>query len=155
MVGQNLFQNHYNLIYREEEREMFQLLEEEKIVMTPYNPLAAGRVCRLYTDEKTKRSSNDPINFKKYDHAKDIDIPVIERIKEVADKMKISMALVSLAWVFSKPLVASAIVGCTKIPQLEELCKVFKIKLSLEDIKYMEDAYVPHKTIGALPKPNL
>ena len=63
------------------------------------------------------------------------------------------MALVSLAWVFSKPLVASAIVGCTKIPQLEELCKVFKIKLSLEDIKYMEDAYVPHKTVGALPKP--
>ena len=146
-------QNHYNLIYREEEREMFQLLEEEKIVMTPYNPLAAGRVCRLYTDEKTKRSSNDPINFKKYDHAKDIDIPVIKRIKEVADKMKISMALVSLAWVFSKPLVVSAIVGCTKIPQLEELCTVFKIKLSPEDIKYMEDAYVPHKTVGALSKP--
>ena len=146
-------QNHYNLIYREEEREMFQLLEEEKIVMTPYNPLAAGRVCRLYTDEKTKRGSNDPINLKKYEHAKEIDIPVIKRIKEVADKMKISMALVSLAWVFSKPLVVSAIVGCTKIPQLVELCTVFKIKLSPEDIKYMEDAYVPHKTVGALSKP--
>ena len=59
-------QNHYNLIYREEEREMMQLLEEEKMVMTPYSPLAAGRVCRLYTDEKTKRSSNDPGNVKKY-----------------------------------------------------------------------------------------
>ena len=145
-------QNHYNLIYREEEREMIQLLEEENIVMTPYSPLAAGRVCRLYTDEKTKRSSNDPINFNKYEHAKDIDIPVIQRIKEVADKLKVSMAQVSLAWLLSKPLVASPVVGFTKISQLEELCQVFKIKLSDEDIKYLEELYVPHKVVGALHK---
>ena len=104
-------QNHYNLIYREEEREMMQLLEEEKIVMTPYSPLAAGRVCRLYTDEKTKRSSNDPGNVKKYEHAKDVDIPVIQRIKEVADKKKVTMAQVSLAWILSKPLVVSPVVA--------------------------------------------
>ena len=147
-------QNHYNLIYREEEREMMQLLEEEKMVMTPYSPLAAGRVCRLYTDEKTKRSSNDPGNVKKYDHAKDVDIPVIQRIKEVADKKKVTMAQVSLAWILSKPLVASPVVGCTKISQLEELCKVFEVKLSPEDIKYLEELYVPHKTVGALQKNN-
>ena len=145
-------QNHYNLIYREEEREMIQLLEEENIVMTPYSPLAAGRVCRLYTDEKTKRSSNDPGNVKKYEHAKDIDIPVIKRIKEVADKMKVTMAQVSLAWLLSKPLVVSPVIGCTKISQLEELVQVFKIKLSNEDIKYLEELYVPHKVIGALHK---
>ena len=63
-------QNHYNLIYREEEREMIQLLEEEKMVMTPYSPIAAGRLCRLYTDEKTTRSSKDPVNERKYDHAR-------------------------------------------------------------------------------------
>ena len=147
-------QNHYNLIYREEEREMFQLLEEEKIVMTPYSPLAAGRVCRLYTDEKTKRSSDDPGNVRKYEHAKEVDIPVIQRIKEVAEKMKVTMAQVSLAWMFSKTLVASPVIGCTKISQLEELCQVFKIKLSEEDIKYLEELYVPHKTVGALPKNN-
>ena len=146
-------QNHYNLIYREEEREMIQLLEEENIVMTPYSPLAAGRVCRLYTDEKTKRSSNDPGNVKKYEHAKDIDIPVIQRIKEVADKMKVTMAQVSLAWILSKPLVVSPVIGCTKISQLEELCQVFKIKLTEEEIKYLEELYVPHKTVGALSKP--
>ena len=146
-------QNHYNLIYREEEREMIQLLEEEKMVMTPYSPLAAGRVCRLYTDEKTKRSSKDPINVKKYEHAKDIDIPVIQRIKELADKKKVTMAQLSLAWILSKPLVASPVIGCTKISQLEELCDVFKIKLSEEDIKYLEELYVPHKTVGALSKP--
>ena len=145
-------QNHYNLIYREEEREMIQLLEEENIVMTPYSPLAAGRVCRLYTDEKTKRSSNDPGNVKKYEHAKDIDIPVIQRIKEVADKMKVTMAQVSLAWLLSKPLVVSPVIGCTKISQLEELVQVFKIKLSNEDIKYLEELYVPHKVVGALHK---
>ncbi len=145
-------QNHYNLIYREEEREMMQLLEEEKIVMTPYSPLAAGRVCRLYTDEKTKRSSNDPGNVKKYEHAKDVDIPVIQRIKEVADKKKVTMAQVSLAWILSKPLVVSPVIGCTKISQLEELCQVFKIKLSEDEIKYLEELYVPHKTVGALSK---
>ena len=145
-------QNHYNLIYREEEREMMQLLEEEKIVMTPYSPLAAGRVCRLYTDEKTKRSANDPGNVKKYEHAKDVDIPVIKRIKEVADKMKVTMAQVSLEWILSKPLVVSPVIGCTKISQLEELCAVFKIKLTPEDIKYLEELYVPHKVVGALSK---
>ena len=145
-------QNHYNLIYREEKREMMQLLEEEKIVMTPYSPLAAGRVCRLYTDEKTKRSSNDPGNVKKYEHAKDVDIPVIQRIKEVADKKKVTMAQVSLAWILSKPLVVSPVIGCTKISQLEELCQVFKIKLSEDEIKYLEELYVPHKTVGALSK---
>ena len=143
-------QNHYNLIYREEEREMMQLLEEEKMVMTPYSPLAAGRVCRLYTDEKTKRSSKDPINVRKYEHAKDVDIPVIERIKELADKKKVTMAQISLAWILSKPLVVSPVIGCTKISQLEELCDVFKIKLSEEDIKYLEELYVPNKTVGAL-----
>jgi len=145
-------QNHYNLIYREEEREMVQLLEEEKIVMTPYSPLAAGRVCRLYTDEKTKRSSDDPGNERKYGHAKDVDTPVIQRIKEIADKLKVTMAQVSLAWILSKPLVASPVIGCTKISQLEELCQVFKVKLSEEDIKYLEELYVPHKTVGAISK---
>ena len=145
-------QNHYNLIYREEEREMMQLLEEEKIVMTPYSPLAAGRVCRLYTDEKTKRSSNDELNDRKYDPNREIDIPIIKRIKEVADKMKITMAQVSLAWVLSKPLVASPVIGCTKVSQLEDLCKAVKIKLSEEDIKYLEELYKPHELVGALKK---
>ena len=145
-------ENHYNLIYREEEREMFQLLEEEKMVMTPYSPLAAGRLCRMPTDEITKRFSDDPTNVEKYEHAKDIDYPVIKRIKEVADKMKISMTQVSLAWILSKPLVVAPVVGCTKISQLESICEVFKIKLSEEDIKYLEELYVPHKVVGALRK---
>ena len=145
-------QNHYNLIYREEEREMIQLLEEEKIVMTPYSPLAAGRLCRLYTDEKTTRSSNDPGNEKKYGHAKDVDNPIIQRVKELSEKKKVTMAQIALAWILSKPLVASPVIGCTKITQLEELCQTLKINLSPEEIKYLEELYVPHKIVGAITK---
>ena len=136
-------QNHYNLIYREEERDMMQFLEEEKIVMTPWCPLAAGRLCRPVTDEKTKRGAE----------AKEIDYPVIERVKEVADKLKLSMAQVSLAWILSKSLFASPIIGATKISQLEELCNAVKIKLSEEDIKYLEEKYVPHEVMGCRKKP--
>ena len=145
-------QNHYNIIYREEEREMFQLLEEEKMVMTPYSPLAAGRVCRMWEDNESDRYKVDQGNKKKYDEFRERDMPIIKRIKEVADKLKISMAQVSLAWMFSKPLVASPVIGCTKISQLEDVCKAVKVKLSEEDIKYLEELYVPHKTVGALKK---
>jgi len=145
-------QNHYNLIYREEEREMMQLLEEEKMVMTPYSALAAGRLCRLPNVE-TERYKDDPNSNFKYDHSKDMDIPIIKRVKEIADKNKISMTLVSLAWIYSKPIVAAPVLGFTKLSQLEEAVKVFNVKLSEEDIKYLEELYTPHPTIGAMKKP--
>ena len=145
-------QNHYNLIYREEEREMIQLLEEEKMVMTPYSVLAAGRLCRL-PEEESIRSKDDTNSDFKYGHCKDVDNKAIKRVKEVADKMKISMTLVSLAWMFSKKIVASALLGFTKVEQLEEAVKGLAIKLSEEDIKYLEELYVPHKLVGPLSKP--
>ena len=146
-------QNHYNLIYREDEREMIQLLEEEQMVMTPYSAMGAGRLCRLPTDEQTLRFKDDPNAVFKYAESKDIDAPVIKRVKEVADKMKISMALVALAWIYSKPLVASPVLGFTKVSQLEEASKVFSIKLDPEDVKYLEELYVPHPYKGPMLKP--
>ena len=145
-------QNHYNLLYREEEREMIQLLEEEKMVMTPYSVLAAGRLCRL-PEEQSERSKDDTNSDFKYAHCKDKDKVVILRVKEIADKMKISMTLVALGWIFSKKIVASALLGFTKIEQLEEAVKGLKVKLSEEDIKYLEECYVPHKIVGPLSKP--
>ena len=144
-------QNHYNIIYREDERELAQLIEEEGMSMTPYSPLAAGRVCRMWSDD-TLRSKTDKTAVKKYDDAKETDLPIVKRIKEIADKMKISMAQVSLAWLLSKKLVASPIIGCTKISQLEDLVKAIKVKLSEEDIKYLEELYKPHNVVGALKK---
>jgi len=146
-------QNHYNLIYREEEREMMQLLDEEKMVMTPYSAMAAGRLCRLYSDPETERFKDDPNAVFKYGDTKDIDEPIIKRVKEVADKMKISMALVALAWIYSKPLVVSPVLGFTKISHLEEAVKVFKIKLDPEDVKYLEELYTPHPVKGPMKKP--
>ena len=145
-------QNHYNIIYREDERELTQLVEEEGMSMTPYSPLAAGRVCRMWTDENSKRSSEDKISKIKYDSSEDIDLPIVKRIKEVADKMKVTMAQVSMAWLLSKPNVASPVFGCTKIKQLEDICESFKIKLSPEDIKYLEELYKPHPLMGAIKK---
>ena len=145
-------QNHYNIIYREEEREMMQLLEEEKIAMTPYNALAAGRVCRMWEDENSKRYKVDWGNGKKYDAFKEKDLPIIKRVKEISEKLKVSMAQVALAWVLSKPVVAAPVVGCTKISQLEDVCNSLKVKLSEEDIKYLEELYQPHTVKGALKK---
>ena len=145
-------QNHYNLIYREEEREMMQLLEEENMVMTPYSVLAAGRLCRLPNEEQTFRFKDDPNALFKYDKSKEIDYPVNKRVKEVADKMKISMFLVALAWVYTKPLIRAPVIGFTNLSQLEEAIKVFKIKLENEDIKYLEEAYVPHPYKGPMLK---
>ena len=144
-------QNHYNIIYREDERELAQLVEEEGMSMTPYSPLAAGRVCRMWSDD-TLRSKTDKTAVKKYDDAKDIDLPIVKRIKEIADKKNISMAQVSLSWLLSKKLVASPIIGCTKISQLEDLVKAVKIKLSEEEVKYLEELYKPHNVVGALKK---
>ena len=145
-------QNHYNIIYREDEIELAQLLEEEGMVMTPYSPLAAGRVCRMWEDKESKRSNEDKVAKIKYDSEKEMDMPVIKRIKEVADKLKVSMAQVSMAWLLSKKLVASPVFGCTKIKQLEEICKSVSIKLSEDDIKYLEELYRPHKLMGAMIK---
>ena len=145
-------QNHYNIIYREDEIELAQLLEEEGMVMTPFSPLAAGRVCRMWEDNDSKRSNEDKVAKIKYDSEKEMDLPIIKRIKEIADKLKVTMAQVSMAWLLSKKLVASPIFGCTKISQLEELCKSVSIKLSEEDIKYLEELYRPHKLMGAMVK---
>jgi aryl-alcohol dehydrogenase-like predicted oxidoreductase len=144
-------QNHYNMIYREDERDLVQLIEEEGMQMTPYLPLAAGRVCRMW-EEDTKRYNNDPYNKLNYDTKKDMDFPIVKRIKEIADKLKISMAQVSIAWLLSKKFIASPVVGCTKLSQLEDLVAGVKIKLSEEDIKYLEELYKPHKLSGALKK---
>ena len=110
--------------------------------MTPFSPLAAGRVCRL-PEEKNKRGDEDKVAKVKYDN-NNIDIPIIKRIKEVADKLKVTMAQISIAWLLSKPNLSSPVCGCTKISQLEDLCQAVQIKLSPEYVKYLDELYQPH-----------
>ena len=105
----------------------------------------------MYSDN-TKRFEKDKIAKKIYDNEKERDMPIVKRIKEISEKMKITMAQVSIAWLLSKKYVDSPVIGCTKIKQLEDLAAGVKIKLSEEDLKYLEELYKPHKIVGGLSK---
>ena len=119
--------------------------------MTPYSPLVAGRVCRMWSDN-TKRYETDKFAIGLYDNGKKNDMLIIQRIKEISEKKKITMAQVSLAWILSKKYVSCPVIGCTKIKQLEELVGAVKIKLSDDEIKYLEELYTPHKVAGPFTK---
>ena len=143
-------QNHYNLIYREEEREMMPLCVEEKIAVTPYSPLASGRLARA-ASETSQRLETDPIARQKYDATADSDRMVIERVAEMAEKYGVPMAHVSLAWMLQKAPVAAPVIGATKIPHLESAVESLRVKLTPEDMAYLEEPYVPHPIVGLIP----
>lgn len=141
-------QNHYNLLYREDEREMIPICKEQGVVLTPYSPLAAGRLSRGWSVD-TLRSNTDKVAAGKYDNTKDIDMEIVKRVSELVDKYKCSMTQIALAWQFAKG-VASPIIGATKAQYFDDAVGSFNIKLTKEDIEYLEELYVPHKIVGAI-----
>jgi aryl-alcohol dehydrogenase-like predicted oxidoreductase len=143
-------QNHYNLIYREEEHEMIPLCAEEKIAVTPYSPLASGRLARDLS-ETTQRLETDPIAKRKYDATADSDKMIIERVVEMAEKYGVPMAHISLAWMLHKNPVIAPVIGATKIPHLESAVAAVNVKLEMDDIAYLEEPYVPHAIVGLIP----
>jgi aryl-alcohol dehydrogenase-like predicted oxidoreductase len=142
-------QNHLNLIYREEEREMLPLCRDQKIALTPYSPLAAGRLTRNLEDS-TKRFQTDKMARSKYDSTVEADSLVVERLVAVAEKRGIPRVEVALAWVMQKAPVSIPIVGVTKLSQLESAVPALSVKLSAEEMAFLEEPYVPHRVIGAL-----
>ena len=143
-------QNHYNLIYREEEREMMPLCVEEKIAATPYSPLASGRLARNWS-ETTTRLETDPIARQKYDTTAAADRVVVERVAEVAEKYGTSMGHIALAWMLHKRPVVAPVIGATKLSHLESAVAAVDVKLALDDIAYLEEPYVPHPIVGLIP----
>ncbi len=141
-------QNHMNLIYREEEREMLPLCRDEKIGTTPYSPLASGRLTRDVAAEKTMRSETDQIAKSKYDASAETDQQVIERVAETAQKRGVSRTQVALAWLLQKEPVTAPIIGATKLSHLDEAAGALAVKLSAEEVKYLEEPYVPHRVVG-------
>jgi aryl-alcohol dehydrogenase-like predicted oxidoreductase len=141
-------QNHYNLIYREEEREMLPLCRAEKIGSTPYSPLASGRLTRDWSSEKTMRSETDQIAKNKYDSTAEADRLVVERVAELAAKLGVSRTQIALAWLLQKEPVTAPIIGATKISHLEEASGALSVKLTQEEITYLEEPYVPHRIVG-------
>jgi aryl-alcohol dehydrogenase-like predicted oxidoreductase len=141
-------QNHLNLLYREEEREMMPLCKEEKIAVTPYSPLAAGRLTRDWEDT-TKRFETDQIAKLKYDSTIDTDKQIVERLAQIADNHGISRTQVALAWLLQKEQVVAPIIGATSTPHLETAVASLDVKLTIEEIKLLEEPYIPHKVVGA------
>ena len=140
-------QNHYNLLFREEEREMAGLCAEDNIAMTPYSALASGRLSRR-PGETSKRLEADSYAKLKYDGTAEADGKIIERVAELADKYGVIMTEVSLAWLLTR--VTSPVAGATKLHHVDGAVKSVALELTPEDIRYLEELYVPHALVGVM-----
>ena len=143
-------QNHLNLIYREEEREMLPLCTDAGIGVIPYSPMASGKLTRGWSEDSSARASTDLILRMKYGASADIDRPILERVGEVAARLGIPRSHVALGWLFTKPQVTAPIVGPTTGAHVDDAIGAVDVKLSDDDIRYLEELYVPHKVVGAL-----
>jgi 1-deoxyxylulose-5-phosphate synthase len=141
-------QNHYNLLYREEEREMVGLCLAEGVGVLPWSPLARGRLTRAWQAETTRRSETDRFGNTMYSRTELDDRRVVDRLGEIAEKRIVPRAQVALAWLLSKPVVTAPIVGATKPHHLEDAVAALAVRLEPEEIKALEEPYAPHPVLG-------
>jgi len=142
-------QNHLNLLYREEEREMLPLCISERIGVIPWSPLARGRLTRPWeTEPSTERAGTDKFARVLYSATEDADRKVVDRVGEISQSRGIPRAQVALAWLLHKPGITSPIVGATKPNQLEDALAALAVQLSSDEIKALEEPYVPHPVAG-------
>ena len=141
-------QPHYNLIYREEEREMLKLCVDQGVGVIPWSPLARGRLARPWEAETTKRSESDGYAKNLYTKTAEADKLVVERLEKVAGERGVPMAQVALAWLLTKPAITAPIVGATKLHHLEDAVAAVGLKLTAEEVKALEEPYVPHAVLG-------
>ncbi len=142
-------QNHMNLLYREEEREMMGLCAEEGIGMNPWSPLARGRLTRpLSTDAVTSRAATDLYGKSLYDGTEAADRAVIDRVGEIAAARNVPRAQVALAWLLQKPAISSPVIGATKPQHLTDAVEAVSLRLTEEECKSLEEPYIPHQVAG-------
>lgn len=142
-------ENHYNLLYREDEREMIPLCKQMNVSLMPYSPLAGGHLTRPTWDAPTKRSQTDRVLKGKYDRYEDHDIKIVEAVDTVAKKYGVPMQEVALAWLWAEGVTAP-IVGANKAKYLDDAVNALNLKLTKEDMDLLEAAYVPHPIVGAI-----
>ncbi|MED4040979.1 aldo/keto reductase [Niallia taxi] len=140
-------QNHLNLIYREEEREMLPLCMDEKIGVITYSPLAGGKLTRDLKDT-TLRSETDHFSKQKYDATEEIDRTIVERVAEIANRHGVSRVQIALAWLLQKEPITAPIIGASKVSHLQDAEGALKVKLTPEEVAFLEEQYVPHPIIG-------
>ena len=141
-------QNHYNLLYREEEREMMGLCRAEGIAVIPWSPLARGRLTRPWNSQTTVRSESDVFGKSMYSKTEEADRRVVDRLGEIAEKRGIPRAQVALAWLLARPGVTAPIVGATKANHLEDAVAALSVHLTPEEVTALEEPYVPHPVLG-------
>lgn len=139
-------QSHYNLIIREDERELFGLCAEDGIALTPYSAMASGRLARL--EDHTLRAAEDDYARGKYDHTADQDREIVERVAELAGQYHVSMTEISLAWLLTK--VTSPVVGATKKHHVDGAVNAVNLQLKPEEIRHLEASYQPHFLTGIM-----
>ena len=140
-------QNHYNLLYREEEREMMGLCMDQGIGVIPWSPLARGRLTRDW-DASTERTRTDEFGKTLYAAMADADRRIVDQVAEVATKRGVPRAQVALAWMVSKPFIAAPIIGASKPHHLDDAVAALSLKLTREEIAAMEEPYLPHPVAG-------
>ena len=140
-------QGHYNLLFREEEREMVPFRKDQNIALTPYSPLASGRLAKK-PSELSKRLQEDTYAKGKYDATKEKDAIIIDRVGELAKKKGLTRIQISLGWLLTK--VTAPVVGATKVSHIEEGVKAIGVQLTPDEIAYLEEPYVPHALVGVM-----
>lgn len=142
-------QNHYNLLYREDERELIPVCRQYGTALTPYSPLAAGRLSRTDWHSGSHRSETDRVAVSKYDGTRAQDAQIVDRVHALAETHQVTMTQIALAWQYAKGVV-SPIVGATKAAHLVDAAKGSRLALSQEDCAFLEAPYLPHRVMGAL-----
>lgn len=142
-------ENHYNLLYREDERELIPICKQMNVSLMPYSPLAAGHLTRPAWTSDSLRSATDRVAMGKYDRMEQQDMQIVRRVQELAEKYSCKMSQIAIAWQWAKG-VASPIIGATKPQYLDDAAEALDVVLMPEDIAYLEELYVPHPVVGAI-----
>lgn len=143
-------QNHYNLLYREDERELIPICKQQNVALTPYSPLAAGRLSRTEWTTNTERSQQDATAQSKYDSTRETDYAIVQRVKELADRYGVTMSQIAIAWHFAKGVTAP-LIGGTKTRHLDDAAAALHVTLTAEDVAWLEEPYVAHDLVGLIP----
>ncbi|MDF7666224.1 aldo/keto reductase [Bifidobacterium sp. ESL0745] len=145
-------QCHYNLIYREDERELIPVARQYNAVPTPYSPLASGHLARKTWDSETLRGRTDKVEHSKYDRGRTIDQPIVDRVAELAEKRGVSMSQIALAWHWTHGP-SAPIVGCSSPNRVDQAVAAMDVKLSDDEVDYLEEPYIAHELVGPLARP--
>lgn len=144
-------ENHYNLLYREDERELIPICKQMNVMLMPYSPLAAGHLTRATWQSDSLRGRTDCVAKGKYDRMEETDIKIVKKVSELAERHHCKMSQIAIAWEWEKGI-SSPIIGATKEQYLEDAAEALSISLSADEMQYLEEAYMPHPIVGAIDK---